>query len=251
MNSKEMNSSKPIIGIAGEIYHHPKDTVFKNYERHFCGDAFVIKIREAGGIALMVPYIQNFSKEMISDYISSIDGLLIPGGDDIDPSLYNEQKVAECGEFDRYLDNFHIALIREAEVQGKSLLGICRGAQIINVALGGSLYQDIKYFKKEIDHSDLKNYEYTTHNIKISDNTLLKKILKVDGTKVNSLHHQIIKKVADSLKANAYCEDGVIEGIESTNNNQFIIGVQWHPETMKETKGTMNNIFKSLIDSCK
>jgi putative glutamine amidotransferase len=251
MKKKQIMNRNPIIGIAGEIYHHPQDTVFKNYERHFCGDAFVIKIREAGGNALMVPYIQIFTDEMIFDYISSIDGLMIPGGDDVDPSLYREQKLKECGSTDKYLDIFYIALINEAVKQKKPLLGICRGSQIINVALGGTLYQDIGYFKKDINHSDLENYERTMHNVKIVDNTNLKKILKVNDIRVNSLHHQVIKKIAQPLKANAFCEDGVVEGIESVNENQFILGVQWHPETMKENNLIMNNIFKALIDSCK
>lgn len=250
MNTKTRISNKPIIGIAGEIYHHPNDTVFKKYERHFCGDAFVIKIREAGGIALMVPYIKNFSNEMIFDYISTIDGLIIPGGDDIDPSFYKEKKQKECGEVDSFLDAFHIALIKEAIKQGKSLLGICRGAQIINVALGGSLYQDIQFYKKEINHSDLENYEKTTHFIKVSNDTLLKRILKVNKIDVNSLHHQIIKDLAQPLKINAVSVDGVIEGIESKEENTFILGVQWHPETMKKNYTVMDNIFKFLINSC-
>jgi putative glutamine amidotransferase len=249
--TNKIRSTKPIIGIAGEVYHQPKDTAFKNYERHFCGDAFVIKVREAGGIALMIPYIKTFSKEMIADYISSVDGLLLPGGEDIDPTFYHEEKLSKCESSDHDLDKFHIALIKEAVIQEKPILGICRGSQIINVALGGTLYQDISYFKKDINHSDLDNYEKTTHNIKILDNTKLKEILKIDKTRVNSLHHQLIKDVAESLKINAICEDGVIEGIESRNENIFILGTQWHPETMVENSTQMNKIFKALIEQSK
>lgn len=249
--TNKIRSIKPIIGIAGEVYHQPKDTAFKNFERHFCGDAFVIKVREAGGIALMIPYIKTFTKEMISDYICSIDGLLLPGGEDIDPSFYNEEKSIKCGSIDHELDNFHIALIKEAVIQEKPILGICRGAQIINVALGGTLYQDISYFKKDINHSDLENYEKTTHNIKIINNTKLKAILQMDETRVNSLHHQLIKDVAKSLKVNAICEDGVIEGIESRKEDIFILGTQWHPETMIENSTQMNKIFKALIEQSK
>lgn len=243
-------NKKPVIGIAGEVYHHPQDTAFKKYERHFCGDAFVIKAREAGGIALMIPYIKNFTDEMIFDYISSIDGLLLPGGVDIDPSFYNESKAEECGMTDKLLDYFHIALILETIKQKKPILGICRGAQIINVSLGGTLYQDVRYFKEGINHFDLDNYEKTTHSIKIVSDTKLKSILNVDETTVNSLHHQLIKDVAKNLRVNAFGSDGNIEGIESVDNS-FILGVQWHPETMVENSKLMNILFKSFIDSCK
>lgn len=251
MTTSYKKNNKPVIGIAGEVYHKPKDTVFKKYERHFCGDAFVSKIRKAGGIALMIPYIEKFTQEMIYDYISSIDALLLPGGDDIAPILYKEDKLPECKEFDLLLDLFHIALIKETIQQKKPILGICRGTQIINVALGGSLFQDLKYAQAKIKHWDLDNYEKSTHNVTILEKTKLCEFLNTSKLKVNSLHHQSIKKVSPLLIANAVSDDGIIEGIESKKIDQYILGIQWHPETMKENLIYMDKIFNSFINSCK
>ena len=243
--------NKPVVGIAGLVNHHPQDTAFKEYERHFCNEAFVMKIREAGGVPLLVPYIDNFTDEMIEDYISSIDSLLLPGGGDIEPSLYGEEKIEQCGKTDITLDLFHIALIKECKAQGKPILGICRGYQLMNVAFGGTMYQDLGIFNKYFNHSDLKTYSTTSHSVKIVENTKLNKIINLDEVRVNSLHHQALKDIAPSMIVSAESEDGVIEAIESLNKDTFIVGVQWHPETMIENKDIMNKLFEAFVDSSK
>lgn len=250
-NSEENIIDRPVIGLAALVDHKPKGTAFKNYARDFCNDAFILKIINSGATPMMIPYVAEEKDELIPHFINAVDALMLPGGADIDPSLYGEKKVKECGPTDKAMDLFHIKLIKECIKQGKPVLGICRGSQLINVALGGTLYQDISYYKKDIEHMDIKNYEGVTHEILIHEDTLLESILEVKKVGVNSLHHQLVKDIAPSLKVSAISkDDGVIEGIESKNTNQFILGVQWHPETMITNKEIIDKLFKALSDRC-
>lgn len=241
---------KPIIGIAALIEHNPRNTVFKSHPRHFCNNAFVSKITNSGGIPLIIPFVNAENNELITQIINSIDGLMLPGGNDIDPSLYAETKKKECGCCNLAMDLFHLKLIKEAVKQNKPVIGICRGNQLINVALGGSLIQDIGYLKNNINHMDSKNYEKTTHDIVLNDNTKLIDILGVKQLSINSIHHQVVKQVAPSMKISALCNDGFIEAIESVDDDKFIVGIQWHPETMITNKEIMDRLFKAFTRSC-
>jgi putative glutamine amidotransferase len=249
-NNKTILEDKPVIGLAALVNQEPKDTAFKNFSRHFCNDAFILKIINSGAVPMMIPYIREENDKLIPQFVNSIDGLMLPGGADIDPTVYGEEKVKECGKTDITLDLFHIKLIKECIKQRKPILGICRGFQLINVALGGTLYQDISYFKKDINHMDLKNYEGCTHDIEISDNTILKSIVNTNTLGVNSLHHQIVKDIAPTLKLSAKSPEGIIEGLESKDSDTFIVGVQWHPETMVDNKEIMDKIFKAFTTRC-
>ena len=242
------NKRKPVIGIAALVNQSPQDTAFKNYVRHFCGDAFVLKVREADGVPLIIPYINEFTESMVSDYISSVDSLLLTGGGDIDPTLYGEDKIPECGKTDILLDKFHIALVKEAIKQKKPVFGICRGCQLINIALHGTMHQDLGIHKEFRNHFNLETYERTSHKISIKDGTILKGMIPLESTDVNSLHHQAIKKVSPSLIVSAVSEDGVVEAVESKEGDSFILGVQWHPETMVKNKDQMEGLFKSFIE---
>ena len=210
-------------------------------------------IEENGGkIVKISPLLK---KEEIIKRIKRSDGVLIPGGVDIDPSLYKEEPSPKLEEVDMELDQLELFVFKLSLKYKKPIMGICRGFQFINVALGGSLYQDIP----SMFHSDKKvihrikrglNLLPVFHKIKILKGSLLYKALKKEYVKVNSYHHQGIKKLAKGLKPTAWSEDGLIEAFEA-NKPIFIIGIQFHPEKLRLKEKRFNNLFYIFIKKSK
>ena len=226
---------KPIIGIAAEkVYEKP--SAF-HYPWYVTSESYTRAVTLAGGIPILL--LPNSSPA--DELISLVDGLLLQGGVDVTPSLYNEEKLPECGYCDLQEDLFHISLLNSAIKQNKPILGICRGFQVINVALGGTLYQDLE----SKWHKHYEDYEEPSHTIKIKEGTKLYSIFN-DSLSVNSLHHQGIKTLGKGLTASAFSEDGLIEGIE----NELIMGVQCHPEALKERDPKFLKLFEFFINQC-
>jgi len=201
---------------------------------------------KAGGIPLILPIVTEF----IDEYIDVIDGLLISGGGDVNPWIYNEQPSKWLRRVNPLRDIFEIELVKRAVKEKLPVLGICRGIQLINVALGGTLIQDIEHeVKSDIPHS-LTNVprSFRAHLVKLDPNSKLAQILGVLELKVNSFHHQAVKALGNGLKAVAYAPDGVIEAIENIDGS-YIVGVQWHPEEMLDE--VQLKLFKSLIKATK
>jgi putative glutamine amidotransferase len=182
-------------------------------------------------------------------------GLLLSGGEDIDPAFYGETKESFCDEVDRHRDEFEFFLFKEFVKQRKPVLAICRGIQLVNVALGGSLYQDLeKQFASPL-HPSHKSQEHLTreqkralrHGVKIEKDSLLYSWFGEEVT-VNSRHHQAIKALAPGLKIAAFSEDGIIEGVEM-RNGMWILGVQWHPEA-REVHKDFVQIFEGFVRAC-
>lgn len=178
--------------------------------------------------------------------------MILSGGHDVDPHLYGEELLPKIGETWPARDHFDMLLLKLAEEKGIPVLGVCRGAQIINVAHGGSLYQDISY-RKELTykHEQGNTPALPTHGMKVKKGTKLAKVLGKTDFMVNSFHHQLIKKVAPDLIESAVAPDGVPEGVE--NKAGTVIGVQWHPEMLHRNPDTafMNNLFKFVINNAK
>ena len=160
------------------------------------------------------------------------DGLLLPGGGDIDPKFYGQERIPACGEPNLAAD--------------KPVLAICRGIQLMNVALGGDLYQDIKPFE-HVPHND---HWGKIHTVTVRRDTLLSRILGQDTALVNSQHHQAVDKVAPGLVLSALSEDGIVEGIEKPDA-KFCLGVQWHPEWLSAADPAMQGIFDAFVAACK
>jgi putative glutamine amidotransferase len=197
-------------------------------------ECYIMAIKKAGGEAVLLP--PDSEEEL-----EGIKGLLLAGGGDVDPSFYNEQKEGS-NSIDRERDEWEIKLIEKFREEGKPILGICRGIQVLNVALGGSLYQNIK------GHSCGKEL---CHLIKIKEVSLLYEILGgYVQIEVNSSHHQAIKDLAPSLEATAWSEDGYIEAVESPEE-EFVLGVQFHPERLTVENEIFLNIFKSFVNACR
>lgn len=210
-------------------------------------DCFQDRIIEAGYFPVILPSLP-LPEKILSQLIDEVDGMVLYGGNDIDPACYGES-VSYCTQRYLYRDQTELAATREAIQQKKPLFGICRGHQLINVALGGSLYQDIK---AEIPGASLQhmtdgdNRELYAHKVTLTADSLLADIVGSDTIQVNSLHNQAIKTLWVWIKAAGVSEDGVIEAIE--HESLPILGVQRHPEYSKHTHQESRRLFSWVLE---
>ena len=196
--------------------------------------AYVTALERAGLIPLIVPPLSN--AEAAASVLDSVAGLVLTGGEDVDPARYGEKRHEKVRSVNPARDATEAALIEEARARGTPVLAICRGIQILNVALGGTLVQDIpSQCETTIDHDDEGARNSRTHEVEIEPDSLIAKAVGAEHVTVNSFHHQSVKRVADGMRVTARSPDGVIEGIESTDEDWWVMGVQWHPEEMTES----------------
>lgn len=200
-------------------------------------------VLNAGGIPVGLPYLPD---DRVGFLLDKLDGIIFTGGPDIDPTFMDEEPIPELGRTDRYRDSFEIALAKGAVTRNMPILGICRGAELINIALGGTIYQDlgVQYAGKLIKHHQAAPGDLPTHHVEVFDSFLRSSV--GSNPFVNSRHHQAIKEVAPNLKVVAKAPDGVIEAIE--NKDASIQAVQWHPENMWEKSTSQFSLFKDYID---
>lgn len=210
---------KPIIGITPQLGEDG---------RQFCQANYLSCVTQAGGIPLLLPITEN--EEQMRRYLEICHGILFAGGPDIDPSLYGEAILPECGAVCAPRDAFELKFLPMA--LEKPLLAICRGIQVLNVALGGTLYQDINsQFPVKALHRMSSPTDDTCHTVTVSERTILAELATEKTYAVNSFHHQAAKDVGAGLVVSAVSEDGVIEGLEMPSA-PFVVGVQWHPERL-------------------
>lgn len=231
---------KPLIGItAGQ---HKGTT-------HILKDTYVQAVIRAGGIPVIVP-IGN--EPNCAQLIEPFDGFIFSGGEDVDPTLFGEEPARGLGEVAPARDAFEMAFAKAAIQSNKPILGICRGMQLLNVALGGSLYQDIETQKEGTirQHDQKAPPSHPSHFVQLTEGSYLQKIFTKETIKVNSFHHQAVKQMGASLKIGGVASDGVIEAFESTEH-PFFVGVQWHPEALleKEDEGSLQ-LFQAFIQKC-
>ena len=231
-----------LIGISGNLVEleYPKGKIQK---RVIVGDVYVKAIEENIGIPIIIPILAKID---LKDLVSRLDGLVLTGGGDISPHFYGEENSNEITDVLIERDEFEIELVKEMVKQGKPVLGICRGMQIINIAFGGTIYKEINHLESTTnEHWQTKPGMKPAHLIHIEKNSILYDIF---GKKVyvNSFHHQAIKKVANGFKVTAWSSDDVIEAIEKEGKS-FILGVQWHPEEMTEIEYDMSKLFNEFI----
>ncbi len=173
------------------------------------------------------------------------DGLLLPGGGDMDPKFYGQARIPACGEPNLLRDAAEPLLLRAFLATDKPVLGICRGIQVMNAVLGGDLYQDIKPFE-HLPHND---HWAKVHTVTVRRGTLLSRILGQDTVLVNSQHHQAVDRVAPGFTLAALSEDGIVEAIEKPDA-RFCLGVQWHPEWLSDADPTMQGLFDAFVNAC-
>lgn len=212
---------------------------------HFINHDYLHGIIEAGGVPVLLPPIPIEDIEM---QIESIDGLMVIGGCDVNPLVYNQNPQPLLGETDYPRDLYEIALIKKCAEKKLPIFGVCRGLQVINVAFGGTLYQDLSYApQKTFLHSQKERKECASHTMQIEKGSFLYPIFQEKGY-VNSFHHQAIDQLGENLKAVAWSDDQIIEAIEHTSLP--ITAVQFHPEGMCATDTKMQNIFNQFIKQC-
>ncbi len=206
-------------------------------------------IEKAGGVPLIVPFLTDIEiLERISEFC---DGILFSGGVDIDPLLYGEEPTKGLGEVTPERDFTEVNLCQMFFKRKKPIFGICRGIQLINIALGGTLYQDINHFDNVLKHYQQAPSWHGTHKVFIKEGSWLFEIFQNDEIFVNSFHHQAIKQVAPVLAVTAKASDGIIEAVESNEKGVFIVGVQWHPERMYPKSEQQFRLFQFFIEKVK
>lgn len=201
----------------------------------------------AGGIGLHLPLIAK--KEFIKETLAGLDGLLLPGSDsDVDPLRYNEEPHQKLGSVQPLRDETDCLLLTVAEEMRLPILGICYGMQALNVARGGTLIQDLKtQVKNSLAHQQRGARDRRSHHIYFETNCLLAELAGDSQTIVNSYHHQSVKTIGQNLKIVARSSDGVIEAVEDTRSDRFVVGVQWHPELNWQNDKFSQNLFEAFI----
>lgn len=210
---------------------------------------YVRAVEGAGGLPLLLPLTAD--PELIGPMLDAVDGLLLAGGGDVDPQLYGEEPLPGLGQVDPERDLFEVALVKEALRRDLPVLGLCRGAQVINVAAGGTLYQDIpSQVQRALQHDQQAPRWHPTHEVRLEEETTLARIFNCPSLRVNSFHHQSVKMVTPDFRVSAKARDAVVEGIES-REHRFVVGVQWHPECMVERFPVQRLLFSALVQAAR
>jgi putative glutamine amidotransferase len=202
----------------------------------------------AGGIPLVVPIMSG--PELFDSLVDAADGLLLSGGEDVDPNLYGEEPMPGLGALTPERDQVEKQLTLRFLAADKPIFAICRGLQLLNAVAGGTLVQDIeRHYEAPLQHRQLAPRSHLSHRVDIQAGSRLEKAAGFTQIRVNSFHHQAIKQTAPGFRINAAAADGIVEGIESLSH-RYVIGVQWHPENLARTDSAALNLFTSFIQAC-
>jgi len=230
---------KPVIGITANI----------DSTSHSIQNTYIQAVISGGGIPLVIP---TGVESDVKQITTLLDGLLISGGGDMNPQLFNEEPIPQLGNVTPERDTIELALVRHMLSVDKPILGICRGHQVLNVAFGGTLYQDIHSQSAStlLQHEQKAKREHQSHAVHIEKGTLLESIATSEKIMVNSFHHQALKDIPSPLIVSGRAADGIVEAIESPDHH-FVIGVQWHPEALMQcTDQVSKNLFEAYSKAC-
>lgn len=229
---------KPVIGLTCSI----------DDQKHFLNNDYAEAIVRAGGIPLVIPVGTETDVVQIAGLV---DGLMMTGGNDPNPLLFGQEPHPKLGEVNPERDALELELARHFLYLNKPMLGICRGMQVMNIAVGGTLYQDLSQHKGElIQHNQDAPRTHPSHYVHVEEGSLLHRIAGTDRITVNSYHHQAVWDVAPSFTASGIASDGIIEAIES-RRHRFVIGVQWHPEGLALKGDPFSlRLFEQFVTIC-
>jgi putative glutamine amidotransferase len=233
--------TKPIIGIGSDVQH-----VEGSRDRAFTYLTYIDSLRRAGAVPVLIPP----QPENAAELVEGLDGILLAGGEDCDPELYGQERHPAVTELmDKRRQSNDLTLAKVARERGIPTLGICLGLQMMNVAAGGTLVQDIdSAIDTEIQHVS-KPEDRARHDVIVEQGTRLASMVPAVELNVNSSHHQAIGQVADGLRVTAHAPDGVVEGLEDPRH-PFYIGVQWHPEDMPG-EGSATTLFGAFVEAAR
>jgi len=238
-----MRNQRPIIGITTVNQKREKKT-YAVVSTNYCSS-----VQMAGGTPILLSLCVN--KEILDNYLTIMDGLILTGGDEaVNPLLYGENPIPSLRATCSSRDECETYLLKGALEQDMPVLGICRGMQLMNVAAGGALYQDIFTQKQNVlGHQPVDMpVDELYHSVLIQKDSKLRHIFKKEELIVNSFHHQAVKKLAADFVGTAISEDGIIEAMEH-RNRKFAIGVQWHPEDLTARHAHFLELFKALVSA--
>lgn len=253
MNTESLSQAAdkiPVIGLVPDVDLYRNRGV--DFARYFLYAENCQRLYEAGAQPLVLPYPpDDFALDALLD---PLDGLMLIGGDfDIDPRRYGEKMHPKLGTLKPDRNNFEFRLFDAARARNIPVLGLCAGMQLINVAHGGTLYQDLKSQQPtRLDHEQQHNRKVPAHAVEIQSGSLLHKICGGETLDVNSTHHQAVKELGQGLRLAAISEDGLIEAVEALEG-AFCLGVQWHPETLEQSPPAARHlaIFKAFVEAAK
>ena len=236
---------QPLIGITSGVTDNSSGVQVSQL-----GQAYCTAIIKAGGIPLIIPI--GLDEQRLSMLLTQLDGVLLSGGGDIDPQRFNGQPHPKVYGISPERDDLELSLVHMALAVDKPLLAICRGIQVLNVALGGELYTHIQdQVESSLKHDWFPKFprDKIAHTVSLKCESKLDLIYGADEIRVNSLHHQGISRVGKGLMATAFAPDGLVEGLEAVNAT-FALGVQWHPECLPDDPGSQK-LFQALIQACR
>ncbi len=230
---------QPLIGILTYIGNDYTTTTYRPY---------IEVIEKSGGIPLVIPYLQTPST--INYLVDICDGIFYTGGDDVNPERYGEKPKPYCGKMETLRDELEFFIFNRAFKHKKPILGVCRGTQVINVALGGTLYQDIPTERpSNVKHRQVEKVTEPSHSVNIKKGTPLHALIGNLTMQANSFHHQSIKTLGKSLLTMATADDEIIESVYY-DGNQYIRGYQWHPERLYDIIKDNRLLFDDFVNAC-
>jgi putative glutamine amidotransferase len=237
----------PLIGVTTSISFETK-----NPERAYVNSSYLRAVQQAGGVPVPLP--PQLDDDALEALASRLDGLLLTGGGDLDPLAYGEPRHPTVYDVSPARDRLESSAARRCMAEGKPILAICRGIQLLNVAFGGSLYQDVATDPgTKIKHDQTGPRDKLTHPVKVTPGSLLARVLESEALQVNSMHHQAVKALGKNLVAVAHAPDQIIEGIELNDSSpdRFVLGVQWHPEELVSKDSAARNLFSAFVSACR
>jgi len=235
----------PLIGITTSV------TVGTAPERAYVNGTYIRAVQAAGGIPLLLT--PHFTPEVQAALWQRLDGLLLTGGGDIEPARFGETPHPAVDDVSPARDELELGLTRRAVADDVPLFAICRGIQVLNVALGGTLVQDLPSERPgAVAHSQKAARHEATHAVKVmGEGTRLARVLGALEVNVNSMHHQAIERLGEGLREVAWAPDGVIEGLEMPGDERFVLGVQWHPEELVGHDQAARNLFAAIVEAAR
>ena len=242
---------RPLIGITpGYAGPDPRRDFVKFSDMNFCDLNYSRRVERAGGLPLILAHAHEDQESQIEQLIATLDGLLLTGGDDVHPRHYGQEwfETAVLPASER--DDFELPLTRAFLATGKPILGICRGIQLVNVAMGGSLVQDIPHFVGPTHHSQNAFTAIPTHQVRLAEDCRLARVFQGVTVDVNSHHHQAVDRLAEGFRVVGRSEEGIVEVIEH-EQHPYLIGVQWHPERLGGDAFMHQELFDDFVRACR
>ena len=237
-------SRDPLVGVTTSI------TVDQNPERAYVNSAYLHAIQQAGGVPVLLP--PQLSTSSLERLVRGLDAVLLTGGGDVDPASFGEAPHPTLYDVAPSRDALEIHVTLIALERRTPLLAICRGIQVLNVALGGSLHQDVATDPgTEIQHSQQEARDQATHKVRIAAQSRLSRALGGEDFEVNSFHHQVIKSLGRGLVPVAWAPDRMIEGVELDDDSRWVLGVQWHPEHLVGNSEPARRLFSALVTAAR